>query len=160
MIRLVSGPIDPAAFASAAAPTDGAVVRFEGLVRADSLSAPEDGAGAPPRRVTHLEYEAYEEMALAVLAEVADDALARHSVTDVRIVHRLGRVPVGEASVVIVVTAPHRTAAFEACRGVIDAIKERVPIWKKEIAEDGAAAWVAGTEVVPARAARPSTSRR
>lgn len=149
MIRLVAGPIEPTVFAGLAAPTDGAVVRFEGLVRADTLPVRVDDAGGPPPRVTHLKYEAYEEMALAVLTEIADEARTRHGVTEVGIVHRLGDVPVGEASVVIVVTAPHRAAAFEACRGVIDALKGRVPIWKKEIAEDGAAAWVAGAEVAP-----------
>jgi molybdopterin synthase catalytic subunit len=108
-------------------PADGAVCVFIGVVRGESRG----------RAVSHLEYEAYDEMAQDEMARI--EAELRHTwpVTDVRIVHRLGRVAVGEASVVVAVTSPHRAEAFAACRHAIDLLKARVPIWKKEHYADG-----------------------
>ena len=90
-----------------------------------------------------LEYHAYEEMAATELRKVADAAAGRFDVGAVTVVHRLGPVEIGESSVAVVVAAPHRAAAFDACRYVIDTLKQTVPIWKKETFEDGEA-WVEG----------------
>ena len=132
MIRLTREPIDLATLQAVSA-ADGALCAFVGVVR-------NENAG---RRVTHLEYEAYEEMALPLMEELAADTKRRWLVTDVRIVHRLGRLEIGEASVAIAVASPHRAAAFAACRHVIDTLKRTVPIWKKEFFEGGEA-WVEG----------------
>lgn len=114
-------------------PEDGAAVAFEGVVRNHTRG----------RRVLYLDYEAYEEMALKQLEELAERALAQFQVRDVALVHRLGRLEIGETSVLIVVASAHRAAAFEACRWLIDTLKRTVPIWKKEYFEDGAV-WADG----------------
>lgn len=100
----------------------GAVATFVGTTRARSRG----------RDVLHLEYEAYEGMAEQVMADLADELKRRHDLCDVAIHHRVGRVDIGEASVVIAVSAPHRAAALEACREAIDELKVSVPLWKKE----------------------------
>jgi molybdopterin synthase catalytic subunit len=100
------------------------------------------------RRVLWLEYEAYEEMALPLMEEIARGARARWSITSISIVHRLGRLEIGEASVAIAVASPHRREAFEACRYAIDTLKKTVPIWKKEFFEGGEA-WVEGPGYPP-----------
>ncbi len=87
--------------------------------------------------MTHLEYEAYAEMAEDVMREIAGELNDRYDLCGVAITHRLGRVEIGEASVVVAVSAPHRAHALEACRDAIDALKERVPLWKKEVYEGG-----------------------
>jgi len=112
---------------------DGAVCLFVGVVR-------DHNAG---RRVRYLEYEAYEEMALAQLAEIEDEVRRRWPVSEVRLEHRLGRLEIGEASVAVAVSSPHRAEAFAACRHAIDSLKQRVPIWKKEFYADGSA-WIDG----------------
>jgi MoaE-MoaD fusion protein len=112
---------------------DGALVVFEGIVRNNSRG----------RRTLFLDYEAYEEMALRQLGTLAEQALARFQVRDVAIVHRVGRLQIGETSVLIVVASAHRGAAFEACRWLIDTLKRTVPIWKKEYFEDGSV-WADG----------------
>ena len=123
MIRLQGGPIDVAALAAdARADGDGAVALFVGSVR-------NVNAG---RRVVFLEYEAYGPMAQQEMERIAAEAIARFSVTRVAIVHRIGRVEIGEASVAIAVAAPHRAEALDACRFAIDALKRSVPIWKRE----------------------------
>jgi molybdopterin synthase catalytic subunit len=127
MIRLVRGPIDVAALQDAGA-GDGALCLFLGVVRDEN-----DG-----RRVLRLEYEAYEEMALPLMQEIAAEARERFGASDVRIVHRLGRLEVGEVSVAVAAASPHRAEAFAACRYAIDTLKARVPIWKKEFYADGA----------------------
>lgn len=132
MIRLTREPIDLRALLAPTA-ADGAVCLFLGVVR-------NENAGRP---VLYLEYEAYQEMALAVLEQLAADARRRWPVTDVRVVHRLGRLEIGEASVAVAVVSPHRAEAFEACRFTIDTLKATVPIWKKEFYADGAA-WLEG----------------
>ena len=114
-------------------PDDGAVAVFEGIVRNHSRN----------RRTLYLDYEAYEPMALKQLEELAERALTQFAVREVAIVHRLGRLEIGETSVLIVVASAHRGAAFEACRWLIDTLKKTVPIWKKEYFEDGAV-WADG----------------
>lgn len=103
-------------------PDAGAVATFVGTTRARSRG----------RDVLHLEYEAYEGMAEEVMADLADELKRRHELCDVAIHHRVGRVDIGETSVVIAVSAPHRAAALEACREAIDELKVSVPLWKKE----------------------------
>jgi molybdopterin synthase catalytic subunit len=98
--------------------------------------------------VRYLEYEAYEEMAQPLMEEIVVEARRRWPVTDVRVVHRLGRLEIGEPSVAIAVTAPHRGAAFDACRYAIDTLKATVPIWKKEFYADGAV-WLEGPGAAP-----------
>ena len=135
MVRLTREPIDAAAL-SAPSAADGAVCVFLGVVR-------NENGGRPVR---YLEYEAYEEMALPLMEQIAAETRQRWAVTDVRIVHRLGRLEIGEASVAVVVTAPHRGPAFVACRHAIDTLKATVPIWKKEFYADGAV-WLEGPKV-------------
>src|SRR5579884_1656801 len=107
---------------------NGGIVTFVGCVRDFSEG----------KQVEHLEYEAYEPMALSKLRQVADEAAERWPVQGIAIQHRLGRLEIGDDAVVIAVACPHRAEAFEACRYVIDRIKEVVPIWKKEHGPDGA----------------------
>lgn len=132
MILLTRQPIDVVGL-QAATPADGALCLFVGIVRG------ENGG----RRVLRLEYEAYEEMALASMEQLAAEARERWPVTAVRIVHRLGLIDIGEASVAVAVASPHRAQAFDACRYVIDTLKKVVPIWKKEFYADGAV-WLEG----------------
>lgn len=113
---------------------DGAVCVFDGVARNNTRG----------RRTRYLEYEGYEEMALKTMRQIADEAHERWPGIDrIGIRHRLGRIEIGESSVVIVVTSPHRKVAFEACQFAIDRLKQIVPIWKKEYFEDGAV-WVQG----------------
>jgi len=108
-------------------PADGAVVVFEGIVRDNSRG----------RRTLFLDYEAYEEMALKQMQSLVEQALSRFPIREALIVHRLGRLAIGEASVVIMVASAHRAAAFDAARYLIDRLKQTVPIWKKEHFADG-----------------------
>jgi MoaE-MoaD fusion protein len=122
-IRIVREPLDIAALEKAVAePGAGATVTFVGTTR-------DENAG---RRVTRLEYEAYEPMALSEMRKIAEDAGRRFTIARIAICHRIGVVEIGEASVAIAVSAPHRGEAFDACRFTIDRVKEIVPIWKKE----------------------------
>ena len=107
---------------------DGAVCVFDGIVRDNSRG----------RKTLHLDYEAYREMALDQMRGLAGEAVTRFGVRDVALVHRLGRLMVGETSVLVVVASAHRGAAFDACRWLIDTLKKTVPIWKKEQFLDGA----------------------
>ena len=132
MVRLTREPIDLAALL-AASPADGAVCLFVGVVRNENSG----------RRVRHLEYEAYEDMALPLMEQIAAEAGRRWLASEVRIVHRLGRLEIGEPSVAVAVASPHRPEAFAACRFAIDTLKATVPIWKKEVYEDGAI-WLEG----------------
>jgi molybdopterin synthase catalytic subunit len=124
-----------------ATPDDGAVVGFLGVTRrSPGTPAPGQEAAAAQhadRNVESLEYEALPEMALRVMAEIADEIEARFGVARLAIVHRTGEVPLGEASVAIVACSPHRDAAFEAARYAIDETKARAPIWKAERFSDG-----------------------
>jgi len=112
---------------------DGAVCVFEGIVRNNTRG----------RETLYLDYEAYREMALRQMQELAEQAIARFGVRDVVLMHRLGRLQVGETSVLVAVASAHRGAAFEACRWLIDTLKKQVPIWKKETFVDGAV-WADG----------------
>lgn len=132
MIALTRDPISTAAVLQQVyADSAGAVVTFDGRVRDHSRG----------KEVTHLYYEAYEPMALDELARIRDEALGRWPLTKVIILHRLGRLKVGESSVLIAVSAAHRKPAFEACRFLIDTLKTTVPIWKKEFFPNGES-WV------------------
>ena len=130
MVSLTRSPIDLAAL-QAPAPGDGALCLFVGVVR-------DNHAG---RAVRRLEYESYEEMALAEMQAIEQEARRRWPLGDIRIVHRLGGLEIGEASVAVAVVSPHRAEAFEACRYAIDALKKRAPIWKKEFYADGSC-WI------------------
>jgi molybdopterin synthase catalytic subunit len=125
---------------------DGAAALFEGVVRNQTRG----------RKTLYLDYEAYEDMALKQMEVLAAQALNQFQVRDVAIVHRLGRLEIGETSVLIVVAAAHRGAAFDACRWLIDTLKRTVPIWKKEYFEDGAV-WADG-EPFPAEIQRVAGS--
>lgn len=114
-------------------PEDGAAIAFEGVVRNNTRG----------RRTLYLDYEAYEEMALRQMEELAAQALGKFQIRDVAIVHRLGRLEIGETSVLIVVASAHRGPAYEASRWLIDTLKQTVPIWKKEYFVDGAV-WADG----------------
>jgi molybdopterin synthase catalytic subunit/molybdopterin converting factor small subunit len=105
----------------------GAIATFVGTTRVHSRG----------RTVLHLDYEAYEEMAEQVMSELAAELKTRYDVCEIAIHHRAGRVEIGEASVVIAVSAPHRQDALAACKDAIDTLKERVPLWKKEVYEGG-----------------------
>ncbi len=119
--------------ASAKSGEDGAVVVFDGMVRDNSRGRP----------TLYLDYEAYEELAIRQMKELVHQAIGRFAIRDAWIVHRLGRLQIGETSVLIVVASAHRAPAFEACRWLIDTLKKTVPIWKKETFQDGAV-WAAG----------------
>jgi MoaE-MoaD fusion protein len=136
---LVKEPIAPEAILTQIKrPEDGAVAMFDGIVRNNSRG----------RRTLYLDYSGYEPMALRKMEQLATEALSRFAVRDVRIVHRLGRLQIGETSVYIAVSSAHRAAAFDACRWLIDTLKTTVPIWKKEFFEDGAV-WSDGEPFPP-----------
>jgi molybdopterin synthase catalytic subunit len=134
--HVVREPIDPGAvLAQVGDAGDGAVLLFLGTVR--------DHAGG--RAVKGLSYDAYEEMARDVLGAIAVEAAERLGTDRVAVVHRVGEMRVGETSVAIAVSSPHRAEAYEASRYVIEEIKKRLPVWKKERYRGGAEAWVEGT---------------
>jgi molybdopterin synthase catalytic subunit/molybdopterin converting factor small subunit len=121
-------PLDlDAIVAEVSDPAAGAIATFIGITRLHSRG----------RTVTHLEYDAYPEMAAAEMERIAEAVRARHDVLRVSIAHRTGHVPLGEASVIIAVSAAHRGSAMDACREAIDTLKQTVPIWKKEVFEGG-----------------------
>jgi len=135
MIEIVTDPIDMAAVAAAVEdPAAGAIVTFAGATRNVTHG----------KAVVSLAYEAYPEMAVPKLREIAARALASFDIIRVAVVHRIATLGIGEISVGIAVSAPHRPAAFEACRFVIDEIKRDVPVWKKEEFGDGSSEWVHG----------------
>lgn len=115
------------------APADGAVAVFEGIVRDHSRG----------RGTLYLEYEAYQPMAISKMEEIGSEARHKFAIDRMGMIHRLGRLEIGETSVAIIVTAAHRRAAFEACQFAIDRLKQVVPIWKKEYFADGAV-WAEG----------------
>jgi molybdopterin synthase catalytic subunit len=131
---LVHGPIDVRALeCECRTDADGAVVTFAGTTRNHNQGA----------AVLSLRYEAYPEMVQKVLCAIFEEAIKRFPITRARIAHRLGEVPIGEASVVVVVTSPHRGPAFDACRYLMDRLKNEAPIWKQELlAEGGGSRWV------------------
>jgi len=134
LILLVVKTIDAAALIEhVRTGEDGAIVTFDGCVRNQSHG----------RRTLYLDYEAYESMALTKMQEIASEVHSKFAIDRVAMAHRLGRLEIGETSVFIAVSAPHRAAAFDACRYAIDTLKRSVPIWKKEYFEDGAV-WADG----------------
>ena len=136
MAELVQGAIELQSMVAGAARADcGAIATFLGTTRDHH-----DG-----RRVLRLAYEAYPAMALPALERIEREAVTQFEIASCAITHRLGEVPVSEASVVVVVAAKHRAAAFDACRWAMDELKRSVPIWKKEHFAEGDASWVEGT---------------
>ena len=126
--RLTDRPIDPAAvIREVSDPRAGGIATFIGTTRVESRG----------RTVHYLDYEAYGGMAEEVMAEIADDLKKKHDLCEIAITHRVGRVDIGELSVVIAVSAPHRAAALAACKEAIDTLKQTVPLWKKEVYEGG-----------------------
>lgn len=139
MVRIQREPIDVAQLlASVADPEHGGTAAFVGSTRAD----------AETLEVAALDYEAHEEMALSELEAIAREASKLHG-AQCAIVHRLGRVDVGQASVAVAASAPHRAEAFRACRHLIDQTKLRAPIWKRSVAGDGDGRWHDGLERAP-----------
>jgi MoaE-MoaD fusion protein len=134
IFAIVRDPIDSRALANRLKrPEDGAVVVFEGIVRNNTKG----------RATSYLEYDCYQEMALEQMTRIGEQIATQFEIGRMGIVHRLGRLAIGEASVAVVATAPHRRAAFEAALEGIDRLKREVPIWKKEVFADGAE-WVEG----------------
>jgi len=141
LIRIVRERIEADQIVSGMkAPEEGAVVVFDGIVRNHSRG----------RQTLYLEYEAYEAMALAKMNQIVEQVHKQFAIHRIAITHRLGRLEIGETSVLIVVTSAHRSAAFDACRFAIDTLKRVVPIWKKEYFADGAV-WAEGE--IPSREA-------
>ena len=128
MIEITHNPIDPQPVtASVRCDSNGAVVTFLGTTRRTSMG----------KTVLYLEYEAYRPMALKKLREIAGEVTRKWPIQDLSIVHRIGRLEIEDISLVVAIASPHRKEAFQACGYVVDRIKETVPIWKKEVFEDG-----------------------
>ncbi len=111
----------------------GAVALFYGVVRNENLG----------RAVRYLEYDAYEEMALKKMCQVGEEVRERFPISEVGILHRIGRLEIGETSLLVAVSSPHRKEAFDACHYAVDRVKQTVPIWKKEVWDDGSE-WIEG----------------
>ena len=149
MIEITQEPLDSEAItAQVKSDTNGAVVTFLGTTRGNTGG----------RKVLHLEYEAYRPMADKKLAAIAEEMRRRFSVEDVAMAHRVGRLEVGETSLVVAVASPHRREAFAACQYSVDRIKQTVPIWKKEFFEGGEV-WVESPEDVAMREAAEAGRR-
>ena len=128
MIEITHEPLDPQpATASVRRDSNGAVVTFLGATRRTSMD----------KTVLYLEYEGYVPMALKKLREIADEVAQKWPIQDISILHRIGRLEIEDISLVVAIASPHRKEAFQACGYVVDRIKETVPIWKKEVFEDG-----------------------
>ena len=133
MFRVTTEPLDVQQVHDLVkSPADGAVVTFDGIVRNNF-----DG-----REVRYLEYEAYAAMAEKKMADIAAEVKNKFAVGNMAMVHRIGRLEIGESSILIAVAAPHRQPAFEACAYAMDRVKEEVPVWKKEFFADGESHWV------------------
>jgi molybdopterin synthase catalytic subunit len=138
-VILTFDPLDPRKIeARVACDAAGAICTFQGVVRDHHLG----------REVHHLSYEAFPAMALSAMQAIIDEIHERWPGTQACIAHRIGRLAIGEASVIISVSSPHRAESFEACRYAIDTLKTTVPIWKKEIYEGGES-WVEGVPTAP-----------
>ena len=128
MIIVTEKPLDPTAFTQAVkSPSSGAVITFLGTTR-------EETAG---KKVLYLEYEAYDPMAEEKLQEICDEIRQKWNINEIAIGHRVGKLEIGEISLVVALSSPHRNEAFESCIYLVDRLKETVPIWKKEVFEDG-----------------------
>jgi molybdopterin synthase catalytic subunit len=133
-IQLTREPLNRAALiATVSHSSVGGIVVFEGVVRDNARG----------KQIHYLEYDVYEEMAEKQIHTIVTEAKQRWGVERIAVAHRFGRLEIGEASVIIVVASPHRGEAFDACRYIIDTLKARVPIWKKEVATNGEE-WVEG----------------
>ncbi len=138
-VAVVGAPIDPAeVLARVGADEDGAGLLFVGVVRDHSEG----------RSVGGVRYDAYKEMAAGILTEIADEAASVLGTDRIAVVHRIGDLVVGDVSVAIAVSSPHRAEAYESSRFIIEEIKKRLPVWKKELYGDGMEEWVAGTTPV------------
>lgn len=136
LIRVTPEELRPDdAVKAVASPAAGAINLFFGVVRDNNLG----------RAVGHLEYDAYPEMAERVMRELAEDAKGRFELEDVAVLHRTGRLEIGEASLLVAVSCGHRAASFEAGHWLVNEIKKRVPVWKKEVWDDGEE-WIEGPE--------------
>src|SRR5690242_21164415 len=134
LIEITRERLDREALVAAVAhPSVGGIVVFEGVVRDNARG----------KQIRYLEYDVYPEMAVQQIREILAEAQRRWHVDRVAVAHRIGRLEIGEASVIIVVATPHRGEAFDACRYIIDTLKTTVPIWKKEVATHGEE-WVEG----------------
>ncbi len=136
LIRVTPDILDPAeAIASVASSRAGAINIFLGVVRDNNLG----------RSVNHLDYEAYPTMAEKVMREIAEESVVRFGFEDVAVLHRTGRLEIGETSLLIAVSSGHRAESFEGGHWLVNEIKKRVPVWKKEVWADGES-WVEGPE--------------
>lgn len=134
VIQITRDALDRDALVAAVShPGAGGIVIFEGVVRDNARG----------KQIRYLEYDVYPEMAITQIRAIIAEAEKRWGVEHVAVAHRIGRIEIGEASVIIVVATPHRAEAFEACRYIIDTLKTTVPIWKKEVATNGEE-WVEG----------------
>lgn len=134
MFAITQEPLDPKALVDAVRRDEsGAVALFYGVVRNENMG----------RNVRYLEYDVYPEMAIKKMHEVAEEVRAKFPITGIGVLHRVGRLEIGETSLLVAVSSAHRVAAFEACHFAVDRIKQVVPIWKKEVWEDGEA-WIEG----------------
>ncbi|MQA92034.1 MAG: molybdenum cofactor biosynthesis protein MoaE [Gemmatimonas sp.] len=136
---MTGDPIDPCELIAAADGTDGAALLFVGIVRDHNEG----------REVGHLDYQAYPEMAETVLRNIVAEARSRWETGAVSVIHRIGRLEIGEVSVAIAVSSPHRGDAYSASRYVIEELKKRVPIWKREGYLDGESEWLRGSTPQP-----------
>lgn len=136
LIRVTGDPLDPAeAVASVGSPEAGAISVFLGVVRNNNQG----------RAVDHLVYEAYDAMAERVMREIAEEARERFELIGCAVLHRTGRLEIGETSLLIAISSGHRAASFEGGHWLVNEIKKRVPVWKKEVWEDGEE-WIEGPE--------------
>jgi molybdopterin synthase catalytic subunit len=137
LFEVTADPLDPQRLVEHVRKDEaGAVALFYGIVRNENMG----------RRVLYLEYDAYPEMATKVMSQIAEEAIANYPITDIAIQHRTGRLEIGETSLLVAVSAPHRKEAFDACHALVDRFKEVVPIWKKEVWEGGEE-WIEGEAV-------------
>jgi molybdopterin synthase catalytic subunit len=138
MFVITADPLDPGPLVESVRRDEaGAVALFYGVVRNENLG----------RRVRYLEYDAYPEMAIRKMKEVAAEVCAKFPVTGIGVMHRTGRLEIGETSLLVAVSSGHRKEAFEACHYAVDRIKQIVPVWKKEVWEDGStrgSEWIEG----------------
>jgi molybdopterin synthase catalytic subunit len=140
LFKIIESPIEPdALYRKVLHDANGAIATFAGVVRNHSGD----------KRTDHLVYEAYAEMAEKKMQEIGDEIKEQWGITELGILHRVGRLEIGEISVLIAVSSPHRGQAFAACQYAIDRLKQVVPIWKKEVGEDGES-WVEGPQVAHA----------
>lgn len=134
MFAIRREPLDPKTLVEAVRRDEsGAVALFYGVVRNENMG----------RNVQYLEYDVYPEMAIKKMNEVAEEVRAKYPITGIGVLHRVGRLEIGETSLLVAVSSAHRVAAFEACHFAVDRIKQIVPIWKKEVWEDGEE-WIEG----------------